>query len=94
MRIDSGKHSVECVVRRDAMGQIEEGPQPLQLGLSKEFHIREAFTAGKLRTQANDKDIDKLVQAGPFDARVGPVLQPGSVDPAMATYSNTQRIWR
>ncbi len=61
VRIYCAKDPAERVIRRDALGQFQKGLEPVLLGLTKDYHVLEAFVSRELRTQANHKNIDQFM---------------------------------
>lgn len=78
-------------MRGDAVGQFEEGLEPLLLGDAEYLHVGEPLAAGERGAEPDDHDVDQTVLPGPFDTRIRQspeaVYQTGG-----ATYLQGRRI--
>jgi hypothetical protein len=70
LRVEACKHAAKGVMRGNPMRQGQEGLQPWQLALAKEFHILKAFPTSQQGAQGNDQNIKEVVLLGPVNARV------------------------
>jgi len=61
--VQSGKDIAEGVVGGDAVGQVQEGPQPGELGPAILWHCGPAVGPGHHREQGDGEDIDQVVAA-------------------------------
>jgi hypothetical protein len=61
------------VVAGDAVGQIEEGLEPVLLGLAEVLDVVPGIGPGDHGTDGDGDDVEQFMEAGAVDARVGQV---------------------
>jgi hypothetical protein len=62
--------ALEGVVRRDAVGQRQEGPQPVQALLAESGDLLPVVGAGDDGAQGDGDDVEQQVAGAPLHARV------------------------
>jgi hypothetical protein len=67
------EEAAEGVVVRDAVGQGEEGLEPVVLGLAEVLHGVPGVGPGDDGADGDGDDVEQLVQPGAVDAGVGQV---------------------
>ena len=67
------EEAAEGVVRGDAVGQVQEGPQPVELGVAEVLDVVPGVGPGDDRTDGDGDDVEEFVEAGAVDAGVGQV---------------------
>ena len=73
LRVQPGEDLAESVVGRDAVGQFQEGPEPLFLALAGQFHVDPGVSAADDRTNCDGNDVQQLM---PLAAVHPGVIQP------------------
>jgi len=68
--IDHREYSSYGVMRGDAIGQLEEGLQPILAGLSKPGDIDPGFSAAKYRADADKDDVQQIMKLCSVYSRV------------------------
>jgi len=74
-RIEQGEHAAERVVRRDAVFQPQERPQPVEPLVAETFDVGPAIGASDRAAQGDDQQLEKLVPASSLDARIGNIFK-------------------
>ena len=71
--VQGGQHPVERVVAGDAVGQLQEPPQPVELGLAEPLDLFETVRPGDDRADGDHQNVGEPVFFGPIHPRVGQV---------------------
>src|SRR5207245_999882 len=61
----------EGIMRRDPVGQVEEAPEEVQLGLAEPLDIRPPIGAPQGRTDSEDDDVEQVMALAPLHAWIG-----------------------
>ena len=68
--IDVGKHSSKGIMRRNAVGQLQQFSEPVFLRFPKFFDLHPSICSAKDSTNRQHDDIPQAMQPGPFHSRV------------------------
>jgi len=74
-RIEHREDAAERVVRRDAVLQSQERPQPVEPLFTEAFDIGPAISAGNRAAQGDDQQFEQFVPTGALDARIGKLFK-------------------
>ncbi|PNW63844.1 UNVERIFIED_CONTAM: hypothetical protein BEN50_24770 [Euhalothece sp. KZN 001] len=76
--VERGEHAADRVVAGDAVGQVEEGLEPVVLGLAEAFDVGGSLGAADHREEAEGEDVCKAVHdvvPGPGVGQVAKIAQ-------------------
>ena len=73
--IQRGEDPPEGVVTGDAVGQFEQAPEPVALGLAELLEVHEALRAAEQRAEGDEQNVVERVAFGARDARVFELME-------------------
>ena len=76
--VEGLEEPVEGVVAGDAVGQAQEGLEPLLAGLPEVFHVIEALAADQQGAEGDGQEVGEFVFLGAFHAGIGQAGEDGN----------------